>query len=177
MGNKKSVLASGSRRDIKPSILPSPKFGDEIYVAPVAPIRLGILLKMFWAGCRTPPFYVSVQLSVTLIPFFLDRLQECGNVICSHAMILMSNKWNKRRWVINDWKFCPLSITHRLHIGFIDVIDFIDEICLECVTFVYTRLMPCRWFCRRPAFYPVWNNASLLYENRLPSASETRWKI
>lgn len=43
---KKSVLAS-SRRDIKPSILPSQKFGDVIYVALVAPIRLEILLKIF----------------------------------------------------------------------------------------------------------------------------------
>ena len=90
-----------------------------------------------------------------------------------YSMQSMTNHYN--RWVINDWKFCHLSITHRLHIGFIDVIDFIDEICLECVTFVYTRLMPCRWFCRRPAFYSVWNNASLLYEKTLPSASETRW--
>ena len=119
MGNKKSVLAS-SRRDIEPSILPSQKFADVIYVALVAHIRLGILLKMFWAGCRTPPFYVSV----TVIPFLLDHPQECGNVICSHAMIYwcvinaindkslqpMSNQWLK---ILSPIDYS--SITHWFH--------------------------------------------------------------
>ena len=138
MGNKKSVLAS-SRRDIEPSILPSQKFGDVIYVALVASIRLGILLKMFWAGCRTPPFYVSV----TLIPFLLDRLQECGNVICSHAMILMSNQcnqWQTLQSMSNQWlkilsSIDYSSITHWLLIDYILVslmsLIFIDEICLN----------------------------------------------
>ena len=106
---KKSVLAS-SRRDIKPSILPTQKFGDGIYVALVAPIRLGILLKMFWAGWRTPPIYGSVTeyhifwiaLKNVEMSFSATRWYWWViNAINDLSMQSMSNQWLKILWPID----------------------------------------------------------------------------
>lgn len=110
VGNKKSVLASGSRRDIKPSILPSQKFGDVIYVALVALMRLGILLKMFWAGWRRPPIYGSVT-EYHIFWIALENVEMSFsatrwywwviNAINDLSMQSMSNQWLKILWPID----------------------------------------------------------------------------
>ena len=108
-------------------------------MALVAPIRLEILLKIFWAGWRTPLIYGSV----TEYHFFWIALKNVEmsfsatrwywwviNAINDLSMQSMSNQWLKILWPID---YSSNTYWSSAIINWLPI-DFIDEIRLDCLT-------------------------------------------